>query len=533
MCEVVLNCKKFVRRENGFKDMDLLPGYQISGTLHASARTLVYRARREEDGLAVVLKTFQRGVPMTEAQGQARHEYRLLRSLSGAGVIAVHGLDSQREIPWLVLEDFGGESLNRLLCSRTFSLLERLRIAIETSRIVGEIHAGHVVHKAINPSHIVVNPITGALKLIGFGQAVIFSPEQPALPSPTVLDGNLAYFSPEQTGRMNRLLDYRSDFYSLGVTLYQLFGHALPFADTDPLDLVHCHIAKTPPPLAKINPDIPQPLAEIIAKLLAKNPEDRYQSAWGIRTDLTQCLPLAKKADLASTTTASHKFVLARYDVPSCFHIPQKLYGRENEIDTLLAAFARVATGQKEMLLVSGYSGIGKTILVREIHNPVIRQHGYFISGKFDALQRTPYAAVLTAFRELVRQLLSESDSRLAQWRNKLTATLGSSGQVMIDLIPEMELIIGPQPTVPELNPSETENRFYWVVRNFIRVFCQPEHPLVVFLDDLQWADAGSLKLLESLMTDRTITHLLLIGAYRDHQVPAGHPLLLTLQTLQ
>ncbi|MCK7480101.1 MAG: serine/threonine protein kinase [Candidatus Moduliflexus flocculans] len=251
---------------------------------------MVYRARREEDGLAVVLKTFQRGVPMAEAQGRARHEYRLLRSLSGAGVIAVHGLDSQREIPWLVLEDFEGESLNRLLRSRTFSLLERLRIAIETSRILGEIHAGHIIHKAINPSHIVVNPATGALKLIGFGQAVIFSPEQPALPSPKVLDGDLAYFSPEQTGRMNRLLDYRSDFYSLGVTLYELFGHALPFADTDPLDLVHGHIAKTPPPLAKINPDIPQPLAEIIAKLLAKNAEDRYQSAWGIQTELDAML---------------------------------------------------------------------------------------------------------------------------------------------------------------------------------------------------------------------------------------------------
>ncbi len=332
---------------------------------------------------------------------------------------------------------------------------------------------------------------------------------------------------------MNRLLDYRSDFYSLGVTLYQLFGHTLPFTETDPLDLVHCHIAKTPPPLAKINPDIPQPLAEIVAKLLAKNAEDRYQSAWGIRMDLMQCLPLAKRAGVASAATASHTFTLARYDVPSCFHIPQKLYGRENEIDVLLAAFARVASGQKEMLLVSGYSGIGKTVLVREIHKPIARQHGYFISGKFDALQRTPYAAVLTAFRELVRQLLSESDSRLAEWRDKLMAALGSSGQVIIDLIPELELIIGPQPNVSELNPTEAENRFYWIMRNFVRVFCQPEHSLVIFLDDLQWADAGSLQLLEALMTDRTITHLLLIGAYRDHEILAGHPLLVTLQALQ
>jgi serine/threonine protein kinase len=458
--------------------MDLLPGYRIDETLHASARTVVYRARREEDGLAVVLKTFQPGVPVAEAWGRARHEYRLLRGLSGAGAIAVHGFDSQREMPWLVVEDFGGESLNRLLRSRTFNLLERLRIAIETSRALGEIHAGYIIHKAINPSHIVVNPATGMLKLIGFGQAVIFAPERPALPSPTVLDGDLAYFSPEQTGRMNRLLDYRSDFYSLGVMLYQLFGHALPFADTDPLDLVHCHIAKTSPPLSKINPDIPQPLAEIVAKLLAKNAEDRYQSAWGIQTDLAQCLPLAKRSGVASAATASHAFTLARYDVPSCFHIPQKLYGRENEIDALLAAFARVATGQKEMLLVSGYSGIGKTVLVREIHKPIARQRGYFISGKFDALQRTPYAAVLTAFRELVRQLLSESDSRLAEWRDKLMAVLGSSGQVIIDLIPELELIIGPQPNVSELNPTEAENRFYWIMRNFVRVFCQPEHSL-------------------------------------------------------
>ena len=513
--------------------MDLLPGYRIHETLHASARTLIYRARREEDDLAVVLKTFQPGVPVAEAQGRARHEYRLLRSLSGAGVIAVHSFDSQQEMPWLVLEDFGGEFLNRLLRSRTFRLPERLRIAIETSRILGEIHAGHTIHKAINPSHIVVNPATGALKLIGFGQAVIFSPEQPALPSPKVLDGDLAYFSPEQTGRMNRLLDYRSDFYSLGVTLYELFGHALPFADTDPLDLVHGHIAKTPLPLSRLNPDIPQPLAEIVTKLLAKNAEDRYQSAWGIQTDLMQCLPVANKAGAISTTTDNHTFTLARYDVPSCFHLPQKLYGRENEVNTLLATFARVATGQKEMLLVSGYSGIGKTVLIREIHKPVTQRRGYFIGGKFDALQPKPYAAFLTAFRELIRQLLSESDARLAQWRNQLIAALGSSAQAIIDLIPEMEWIVGPQPAMPELNPAEAENRFYWIVRNFSRVFCQPEHPLVVFLDDLQWADAGSLKLLESLMTDRTIAHLFLIGAYRDHEVSTGHPLLVTLQILQ
>lgn len=513
--------------------MDLLPGYRIGETLHASARTVVYRARREQDGLAVVLKTFQPGVPVAEAQGRARHEYRLLRGLSGSGAITVHDLDSQREMPWLVLEDFGGESLDRLLRSRTLGLIERLRIAIETSRILGEIHAGHVIHKAINPSHIVVDPATSALRLIGFGQAVIFAPEQPALPSPTVLDGDLAYFSPEQTGRMNRLLDYRSDFYSLGITLYQLFGHTLPFADTDPLDLVHCHIAKPPPPLAQINPDIPQPLAEIIAKLLAKNAEGRYQSAWGIQTDLMQCLPLIKKAGATSTTTGGHAFVLARYDVPSCFHIPQRLYGRENEIDALLATFARVATGQKDMLLVSGYSGIGKTVLVREIHKPITQRRGYFVAGKFDSLQSAPYAAVLAAFRELARQLLSESDSRLAEWRDRLTAALGSSGQAIIDLIPELEWVVGPQPAMPELNPAEAENRFYRIVRNFVRVFCQPEHPLVVFLDDLQWADAGSLKLLESLMADEAIAHLLLIGAYRDREVPAGHPLLVALQTLQ
>jgi hypothetical protein len=327
---------------------------------------------------------------------------------------------------------------------------------------------------------------------------------------------------------MNRALDYRTDFYSLGATFYELFTGKAPFESTDAMELVHSHIAKQPTPPHQINPDLPSAISNIILKLLEKTAEARYQSAWGIKADLEECkLQFAKTGQI-------NPFTLAQQDISERFQIPQKLYGREQEIDTLVAAFERVASGTAEMMLVAGYSGIGKSVLVKEIYKSLSEKQGYFIAGKFDQFQRNiPYSAVVNAFKELVQLLLTENEQQLSVWKEKLLTALNPNGQVIIDVIPEIELIIGKQPAVLQLGPTESQNRFNLVFQNFMRVFCQPERPLVMFLDDLQWVDSATLQLLELVMTDQDNTVLFLIGAYRDNEVDPTHPLMITLDKLR
>ncbi len=353
---------------------------------------------------------------------------------------------------------------------------------------------------------------------------------------------------------MNRLLDYRTDFYSLGVTFYELLTGHLPFPTTDIFELVHCHIAKQPPLPHKFNAAIPKPVSDIILKLMAKNAEDRYQSAWGIKADLEICAnQLAEIGQISSIQ-------LALQDVSGQFQIPQKLYGRDNEVAMLLAAFDRVAcpesnrvaalpnnsetTSQREqagnskfqveMMLVSGYAGIGKSALVQEIYKPITQKRGYFISGKFDQFQRNiPYSAIADALQKLVQQLLSEPDEQVQQWRSRLLTALGSNGQLIVDVIPELELIVGRQPPLPEVGSTEAQNRFNLIFQKFIRACCSYEHPLVIFLDDLQWVDSATLKLIELILSDRATQSLLLIGAYRDNEVTQAHPLLATVEKLK
>ena len=329
-------------------------------------------------------------------------------------------------------------------------------VAIPITSILGEIHAANIIHKDINPSNIVFNPATEQLKIIDFGISTILTRENPALKNPNVLEGTLAYISPEQTGRMNRSLDYRSDFYGLGATFYELLAHQVPFDATDAMELVHCHIAKQPVPPHQINPEIPQAVSDMVMKLLAKTAEERYQSAWGIKADLEACLTQLQTRGIISEFTLGSQYISDK------FHIPQKLYGRKQEVEILLEAFERVAeTGTVKLMMVAGYSGIGKSSLVQELFKPITAHRGYFISGKFDQFQRNiPYSAVVAAFEELVRQLLTESEAQLNCWRSKIEAALGSNGQVIIDVIPEVELIIGPQPAVQELGPTEAQNRF-------------------------------------------------------------------------
>lgn len=336
----------------------------------------------------------------------------------------------------------------------------------------------------------------------------------------------LAYSSPEQTGRMNRQVDYRSDYYSLGIVFYELLSGNLPFESESVMELVHSHIAKKPLPPSRLNPAIPEVLSNIVLKLLAKNAEDRYQSLEGLLKDVERCQAAFAESGVIEP------FTLAQSDVCDRLQISQKLYGRHYEYSRLLNAFKRVASGGAELLLVSGYAGIGKSSLVNEIHKPVVAQGGYFISGKFDQFKRTiPYSAFNDAFRELMRQILTESEARIAEWRNKLLKALGPNGQLIIEAIPELEFIIGKQPQVPL--PGATRNSFNYVMQNFVSVFTHSDHPVVLFLDDLQWADAASLKLITLLMKDLDDPCLLMVGAYRDNEVDIAHPLNLTIDLIR
>ena len=507
--------------------------YQIIQKIYESANSLVYRGSLKHNKQPVILKILKENYPNPSELTRYKQEYDITRSLNADGVIKAYDLQRYENSLVMFLEDFGGESLKLLMCNHQFTLVEFLSIAIKITESLAVIHAANIIHKDINPSNIVYNPETKQLKIIDFGISTRLSRENPLVTNLDRLEGTLAYIAPEQTGRMNRGIDYRSDFYSLGATFYELLTNRLPFPTTDSIELVHYHIAQEalpPSELASLNltpKPIPKAISDIVMKLLAKTPEERYQSAWGIKADLETCL------DRLQNSGKIEQFTIATQDVSDRFVIPEKLYGREKEITQLLTTFERVCQGSNEIVMVSGYSGIGKSALVNEVHKPILRQRGYFISGKFDQLKRDiPYGAIALAFQDLIRQLLTESEAALQTWREKLLQVLGSNGQIIIDIIPELEQIIGKQPSVEQIGANEAQNRFNLFFQRFIRVFTQPEHPLVIFLDDLQWTDLASLKLIELLATEPDNQYLLIIGAYRDNEVDATHPLSQTIEQI-
>lgn len=508
---------------------DCFPFYEVDAVVFYGDPTRIYRARHRSKGTPVMLKTLRDERAAREAAARLKHEFEVTRRIKAPGVIQVYDLERHNNLPVIVLEDFGGDSLDNLARQRRFPIEELLGIAIQLTRGLADIHAANIIHKDINPSNIVYNPATGTTKIIDFGISTFLTREQAALSSPQIFQGSLPYISPEQTGRMNRSIDYRTDFYSLGVTLYELLTGRPLFIVNEPIEWFHCHIAKQPAPPADINPAIPRPVSEIVMKLLAKTAEGRYQSTRGIQADLERCLAeLHRTGDIPP-------FPLASQDVSDRFQIPQRLYGRDSEVVQLLSTFERVGRGGSKMILVSGYSGIGKTCLVKEIYKPVTERHGHFVSGKYDQLHRNiPYSALAIALRELVRQLLTETEEQLAAWRTRIQDALGTNGQLLVDVIQELSLIIGPQPEVPETMPMEAEQRFHRVFQRFIQVFCAPDHPLVIFLDDLQWADSASLRLIELLTSNESgAAHLLLIGAYRDNEVHAAHTMALWLREMR
>ncbi|MFN6481720.1 MULTISPECIES: AAA family ATPase [unclassified Nostoc] len=504
-----------------------IPGYRLTEELYNGSRTLVYRGYQETDSLAIVIKLLKNPYPSFGELLSFRNQYTIAKNLNSPLIVQTYSLEPYQNGYALVMEDFGGISLKEWkLQGNLQSLQEFLEIAIALCDTLNLLYHERIIHKDIKASNILINPKTKQVKLIDFSIASLLPRETQILVNPNVLEGTLAYISPEQTGRMNRGIDYRTDFYSLGVTFYELLTGELPFASNDPMELVHSHIAKIAPLVHKINDEISSVLSKIVSKLMAKNAEDRYQSALGLKFDLENCLHQLKE------TGEIQNFEIATRDVCDRFIIPDKLYGREAEVSTLLEAFERVSFGATEMMLVAGFSGIGKTAVVNEVHKPIVRQRGYFIKGKYEQFQRNiPFSAFVQAFRDLMGQLLTESDAQIQEWRNKILEAVGENGQVIIEVIPELENIIGKQALSVELSGTSAQNRFNLLFQKFTQVFTSKEHPLVMFLDDLQWADSASLKLMQLLMADTG--NLFIIGAYRDNEVTAGHPLLLTLSEIQ
>ncbi|MDI1480310.1 AAA family ATPase [Polyangium sp. y55x31] len=495
--------------------------YTLTETLSEHDGVAVYRGRRDADQRPVVIKKLDPRRCRPRDLERLKNEYEIGRTLDTSAVAKPLALESLEGSPALVTEDAGSVSLLHLL-GAPMGLSRFLPLAVAIAQAVAEIHAESVIHKDLKPANILVHPATGAVQIADLGIATRLPRELRAAQPLRLIEGSLPYLSPEQTGRMNRAIDNRSDLYSLGVTFYEMLTGRLPFQATDSLEWVHCHIARSPTAPADLVPDVPDVLSRIVVKLLAKGAEERYQSAAGLRHDLARCL-----ASWQSTRRLD-PFPLGERDVADRFQVPEKLYGRDEELAALLGAFRRVvAQGTPELVLVSGYSGVGKSSLVHELCKPIFREQGLLVSGKFEQYKRDiPYATIAQAFRNLVSELFAQTDERIEAFRQRLRAALGVNAQLIVDVIPQIELVIGRQPPVPELPLAEAQNRFHMVFRQLVSVFARAEHPVVVFLDDLQWADSASLDLLAHLVTHPDTRHFFLIGAYRDNEVDPSHPLL-------
>lgn len=511
-------------REKSFQ----IPGYRLGSLLWHSGERISCIAQREKDGATLVVETLDMDYPGRKQVAELRREGRLCQQLSNIkGVRKVHELVPHGSGNLALIADPYEASLHsQLLQARGngLPLKDVLNTALQLTQILGQIHRKDIVHKAITAENVLINPASGEVALAGFGIASELDQEPQATQMSRLPQGELPYMSPEQTGRMNRDLDYRSDYYSFGVLLFELVTGVRPFKANSLLEWVHCHIGQLPRSPHELNPNIPEALSNIILKLLAKSPEQRYHSAEGLGHDLKHC------ADALSAENATYLPVLGQKDLAHKFLLPQGLYGREAELSKLLGLFEDAAAGHTQFCLVHGYSGVGKTALVNELDKYQVRRRGFLVQGKFDQYhQGDTYSTLARTFQGLIQQLLLEPEEKLANWRQKLQSALAPNAALVIDLVPELALIIGAQPEVAELPPAEAKNRLHIVLTAFVRVFAGEGHPVVLFLDDLQWCDVPTLELLRRIVCSKEQSHLLLIGAYRSNEVPAGHPLQLML----
>ncbi|MCY6959272.1 AAA family ATPase [Clostridium brassicae] len=496
-----------------------LKGYEIDKLIYEGKDTLTYRAYSKAKKQNVILKTIPSERVTLRNIERVNNEYKLSQKVNYVkGLQNTYALEDWEGRPVLVKEYFKGNSLKKLIKNNDVDLNQFFKIAIQIVDILGEIHKNGIVHLDINPNNILIND-DGEIKIIDFSTSIFMIENNEKKTDPGKLEGTFQYISPEQTGRIGRDIDYRSDYYSLGVCFYQLLTGEVPFNNDDKLELIYAHIAKEAVPPVEVNENIPKVISDIVMKLIAKMPEDRYQTLIGLKKDLEICQNSLK------TKRVIQEFQIAKQDITDELQIPEKLYGREKELQQLLNSVKKVSSGGKELLLVKGYSGVGKTALVNEIQNYIIKKSAYFVSGKFEQIQsEVPYNAIVQALSKFINKLLMESSNQLLMWREKILHAVGNNGKVITDVIPSLELIIGKQKPVPRLGPSETQNRFNLVFENFIRVIAQKEHIFIMFIDDLQWADAASLNFIKMLMNNEAIGNLLIIGAYRDNEVGEDHP---------
>jgi tRNA A-37 threonylcarbamoyl transferase component Bud32 len=500
----------------------MIHGYHLENMIYKGPKSIVYKGKRESDELEVIVKVIQENI---DDAIQFSNEIEILQYLNISGVRKAIDTFISDERIFLVLEYIDGKTLKQIISDQNLSIIECIKIVSQIADVHGKVHQNRIIHKDINPNNIILSDDL-KVHIIDFGISSRTSLKISHLGNPDKIEGTLAYISPEQTGRMNRSVYHSTDLYSLGIVMYEILTQRLPFQSDDPLELVHSHIAKSFPLPSEINSDIPKIIDQIILKLLSKNAEDRYKSAIGLKHDLDRYLE------------GIENFEIGQLDFSARFVISQKLYGRETEIQKLIQAFDRITSSnlksKLELILISGISGVGKTALVHEIHKPIMALRGHFVEGKFDQFQRNvPYFGLVQALEEFVQLVLTYNKTDLIFWREQITKSLGTLGKVVIDLIPCLEQLIGEQPQVPELEGAPAQNRFNSVLTNFLNAISLPDHPLVLFIDDWQWADQPSIQFLETIVSQQEIQNLLVIVAYRDNEVDSTHPFREALQNIQ
>jgi len=506
-----------------------LSRYTTKEVIHRGQRAVIYRGIRNKDQKACIFKALVEEYPSLSSIARLQHERHILQNVTFSIDHRYLDFINENNKFALILDDEGEISLSEFINSSKITIPQFLIIAINLSENLSQLHERGIIHKDIKPENILINPKTLVGKFIDFSISTLLTQETQKAQNPNILEGSLSYMSPEQTGRMNRYVDYRTDFYSLGVAFFELLTRSLPFQATNALEIVYAHIAKPPKFPENSSLEIPQIIINIVIKLMAKTAEERYQNALGLKNDLQECF--REWNESGSITT----FPLGKKDISFRFRISQKLYGRDKEKETLLSAFERISKGAAEILLVSGYPGIGKTSLVQEIDQPILKKRGYFVSGKYDQFQRgnIPYAALIQSFKQLIQKILSEEKERIEVWKQRFLEALGINAQIIIDLVPEIEFIIGPQPLLLKIGSKEAQTRFNLTLLNFVHALATEEHPLIIFMDDIQWIDLSSLKFLEQLLANPKTLYLLIIGSYRDNEVNQSHPLVLSLEEMK